>query len=156
MSLWTPSGEHPVNRDPQPEEPAQPEPGEAPGSIPGQGDLDDLDPEERARAEALAAQLAEARERLASVPAATVVANHAMGLYELAAIHLGHQPPKLTEARVAIDAMHGMLEATKGLLGEDEPVLTEALHQLRMAFVQLGQQAGDTENTDGATPLTED
>ncbi len=140
MSLWTPSGEHPVNRAQAADSPPPPQADDADGAAPGSVDLDDLDPEERARAEALAAELAEARERLASVPAATVVANHAMGLYELAAIHLGQQPPNLAEAAVAIDAMGGVLDATKGRLGDNEPVLTEALHQLRMAFVQLSSQ----------------
>ena len=147
MSLWTPDGEHPVGAEtgaaPQPD--AAPEPGAAaePGAIPG---LEDLTDEERAQAEQIAAELAEARQRLAEVDAATVVANHAMGLYELAAIHLGQQPPALTEASVAIDAMAGVVDALPGRLGENEPVLREALHQLRLAYVQLqGEADGPTE-----------
>ena len=50
---------------------------------------------------ALRAEINEARQRLASVPAAQVVANHAMGLFELAAIHLSQTPPKLSEATLA-------------------------------------------------------
>jgi hypothetical protein len=45
-------------------------------------------------AEALEA-VAEARRRLAEVPASIVVANHAMGLFELAAIHLSVEPVRL-------------------------------------------------------------
>lgn len=104
--------------------------------------LDELSPEEREQAEAMARELAEARARIAGVPAATVVANHAMGLYELAAIHLGATPPELTEAKVAIDAMGGLVEALPGRLGEHEATLRDALHQLRLAFVQLSR-AGD-------------
>ena len=46
------------------------------------------------------AEMAQARAEIASTPAAVVVANHAMGLYELAAIHLSQQPPNLAEAGV--------------------------------------------------------
>ena len=53
----------------------------------------------------------EARRRLADVPAAQVVANHAMGLFELAAIHLSQQPPDLGEAALAIDAMAAVVDA---------------------------------------------
>ena len=143
MSLWTPDGEHPVGRE-------QPQPAPAPAPSEGVPDLDDLSDEERARAEELAAELAEARARLAEVPAATVVANHAMGLYELAAIHLGQQPPDLPEASVAIDAMSAMVEALPGRLGENEAVLREAMHQLRMAFVEM-QNRGDAAAAGGET-----
>lgn len=46
-------------------------------------------------AEALEA-VAETRRRLAEVPASVVVTNHAMGLFELAAIHLSAEPPAWT------------------------------------------------------------
>jgi len=49
--------------------------------------------------------LAEARQRLADVPPEVVVVNHVMGLYELAAIHLSAEPPRLAEAALAIDAV---------------------------------------------------
>src|SRR5688572_13362508 len=99
MSLWTPGGEHEI---PDPE---------------------DLTDEQRAQLEDAAEEISEIRRQLASVPAARVVANHAMGLYELAAIHLGAQPPNLGEARVAIDAMGGIVDALDDRMGEDEGVL---------------------------------
>jgi hypothetical protein len=126
MSLWTPGGEHHV-----PDE--DPEDGFDPGGI----DPDDLSDEDRARLEAMAQEMAEVRQQLLQVPASTVVANHAMGLYELAAIHLSSQPPNLGEGRIAIDAMAGVVEGLEGRLGENEPVLRDALAQLRLAFVQL-------------------
>ncbi len=151
MTLWTPGGEHPVGREP-PTEPARPAPAgpgpQAPGPAAGrvaEGPADDplagLSPEERARAEAMVDEMAEVRQQLASVPAATVVANHAMGLYELAAIHLSGQPPQLDEARLAIDAMGAVVEGLAGRLGEAERTLTDALSQLRMAFVQVKRRA---------------
>jgi hypothetical protein len=124
MSLWTPDGEHRVER-----EEAEVEPQEDP--------LAGLSPEEREQAVAMAAEMDEVRRQLASVPASMVVANHAMGLYELAAIHLSSQPPDFVEAQVAIDAMAAIVDALHGRLGENEPTLVEALAQLRMAYVQL-------------------
>ena len=147
MSLWTPGGEHEVPRN-QPSEPAaapMPDDIEDLSDLPG---YDELTPEQQAQARAMARELAEARERLAQTPAAEVVANHAMGLYELAAIHLGGQPPALDEAKVAVDAMTGILGALPGRLGANEPVLREALQQLQLAYVQLSNPEGGLETTE--------
>jgi hypothetical protein len=124
MSLWTPDGEHRVEREEAAEEP-QVDP------------LAGLSPEEREQAMAMAAEMDEVRRQLASAPAAVVVANHAMGLYELAAIHLSSQPPGFAEAQVAIDAMAAIVDSLRGRLGENEQTLVDALAQLRMAYVQL-------------------
>ncbi len=149
MTLWTPGGEHPVDRDPSPAAPTPPLRQTEP--TPGDDPLAGLSPEERARAEAMATEMAEVRRQLAETPAAVVVANHAMGLYELAAIHLSEQPPKLSEARLAIDAMGAVVEGLAGRLGENENTLREALNQLRMAFVQLrGAPTGGTEPAPGS------
>jgi hypothetical protein len=110
-TLWTPDGERPVSAD------------------------------ERAQAEALAKEMAEVRDELARTPAAVIVANHVMGFYELAAIHLSQQPPNFPEATVAIDAMRAVVEKLPGRLGENEQVLRDALSQLQLAFVQLKERA---------------
>lgn len=104
--------------------------------------FDDLSPEEQAQAEAMAAELAEARSRIAETPSSVVVANHAMGLYELAAIHLSNDPVNLAEAKVAIDAMAAIVDALPGRLGEHEDTLKGARSQIQLAFVELSQQAG--------------
>ncbi|HEV3227777.1 MAG TPA: hypothetical protein VGZ52_13110 [Acidimicrobiales bacterium] len=127
MSLWTPDGEHRVERE-RPDEAAPP---------PQDDPLAGLSPEEREQAIAMAAEMDEVRQQLASVPAAVVVANHAMGLYELAAIHLSGQPPNFVEAQVAIDGMAAIVSGLAGRLGDNEPTLNDALAQLRMAYVQL-------------------
>ena len=93
--------------------------------------------DDREQAESLANEIAAVRARLARVPAATVVANHAMGLYELAAIHLSQDAPNFTEATLAIDAMAALIDRLQGRLGNDETTLRESLAQLRMAFVTL-------------------
>lgn len=144
MSLWTPGGEHPVPDDDGPDDdPSGPDVGEFGDFEPGGIDPDDLSDEDRARLEAMAEEMSAVRQQLLSVPAATVVANHAMGLYELAAIHLSAEPANLTEGRVAIDAMGGVVENLEGRLGENEHVLRDALAQLRLAFVQLQGAAGE-------------
>lgn len=132
MSLWTPEGERPVRREATRSEGAPDE--AAPRS------LEDLTPEQREQAEAVLAEMAEVRRQIAEAPAADVVANHLMGLYELAAIHLSEQPPHFDEASVAIDAMRLVIEGMPGRLGDHEPVLRNALHQIQMAFVDLKSQ----------------
>ena len=141
-SLWTPGGERRV----PPGDP--PAPASAPSSAPGPGrpgagaaprdeplDLDELGPEEQAE---LAARLDELRRQLLGTPAEVVVANHAYGLFELAAIHLSQSPPRLDEARLAVDAMGSLVEGLQGRLGEAEPSLRDALAQIRLAFVEIG------------------
>lgn len=142
MSLWTPGGEHKVPRKtasdrPEKPQPAAPPPGAAPS-------WDDLSPEEQAQAEAMMAEMAEVQQRIAEAPAADVLANHLMGFYELAAIHLSQQPPNFAEAAVAIDALRIVLDGMSGRLGENEPTLREALAQIQMAFVQLKDRASDS------------
>ena len=85
--------------------------------------------------------MAQARERLASVPAEVVVSNHVMGLYELAAIHLSAEPPALHEAALAIDAVGCLVEGLGERLGEDSQTLLEALSNIRLAFVQIKNAA---------------
>jgi hypothetical protein len=85
----------------------------------------------------MAAHLEELRHQLVSTPAEVVVANHAYGLFELAAIHLSQSPPRLDDARLAVDAMAGLVETLAGRLGEPERSLKEALSQIRLAFVQI-------------------
>ena len=136
-SLWTPGGEHPVDPKTGEHQPSE-EPQTA--SIP---DLESLSPEEQSQTEALAREMAAVREQLASTPAALVVANHLMGLYELAAIHLSQQPANMGEASVAIDALGAVVEALPDRLGEAEATLRDALHQIRLAYVQVGHRADD-------------
>ena len=126
-SLWTPSGEHPVDD-------------EAPGSPDG----GPLGPESEEQA---ALEVEELRRQLAATPASVVIANHCYGLFELAAIYLSQTPPMLFQARLAIDGLGYLLTGLQGRLGEAEPSLAEALSQLRLAFVQLdGAERTASEN----------
>ena len=131
-SLWTPDGEHPVGRT------SSGEPGPASGapSAPGPEDFDE---------EALRAEIDEARARVAEAPPEVVVLNHAMGLYELGAIHLSASPPNLSGAALAIDAFACLVEGLGDRLGPDGATLRDALAQIRLAFVQIKGAAGAPE-----------
>ncbi len=114
-------------------------------------DQPELTPEQVEQAQAMAHEMAEARKQLLDTEVATVVANHALGLYELAAIHITAEDPDMVEARLAVDSMAALVEGVAGRLGDVEAQLTEALHQIRLAFVQRVQaekQAAAADDSD--------
>ena len=129
-SFWTPSGEHEV-----PGETSNAEP------MPGLAGDPDIDPDTAA---AMQQQLIEAQEQLLSVPAGQIVANHVIGLFELAALHLRVDPPTLEEARLPIDAMGILVEQLGDQLPELQ-TLSAALHQIRLAFVEVQNQPEEDE-----------
>ena len=132
-SIWTPGGERPV----PPREPGAPAPPPQPGAGRGPDDLDEPVDEETA------ARLEELTEQLARTPASVVVANHVMGLFELAALHLSQRPPNLLQAQLAIDAMAAVVEGLGGRLEQSEATLKEALAQIRLAYVQLQEASAN-------------
>ena len=142
MSLWTPGGEHPVDRE-GPEADDASEPAASPPTTPQdiEDALAEMDPEERAKAEQVLHQMAEVQRQLLEAPPETVVANHAMGLYELGAIHLSQPDPDFEAAQLAIDAMAALVEQLTGRLGEVEATLRDALQQIQLAFVQVKERA---------------
>ena len=77
------------------------------------------------------------QQELLRAPVELVIANHAMGLWELAALHLSQRPPDLPEAQLAIDALSALVEGMTGRLGDAERSLRDGLAQIRMAFVQV-------------------
>lgn len=101
------------------------------GANPFEADPDEL--------ESASAALAEARERLANVPAEVVVTNHAMGLYELAAIHLSAAPPRLPQAALAIDAFACLVEGLAERIGESHDTLLDALANIRLVYVEIAR-----------------
>jgi hypothetical protein len=125
-TLWTPGGEH------EPEDPDRPA---APADAGGAGPDD----------EAAREQLRQLREQLAATPVADIVANHAIGLWELALLHLSPDegmPPDLDEARLAIDGVAALVDGLGDRLGRHQEPLQEALAQLRLAFVEINRRAG--------------
>lgn len=81
--------------------------------------------------------LAQSRAEIADVPAEVIVTNHAMGLYELAAIHLSTSPPDFAAASLAIDALACLVDGLGDRIGEHAPLLRDALGNIRIAFVQV-------------------
>jgi hypothetical protein len=154
MSLWTPSGEHPVDRrgsDPgsgssgtqtQPASSAPPPeaPGDATGEPPaGDPSMEDLTPEQRAQVEEMARQMDAARERMLRLPVGTVVGQQALQFYELSAIYLSQEPPRLDDARVAVDALAAVVDKLGDRLGDAEQPLRQAVHQIQLAFVEASK-----------------
>jgi hypothetical protein len=162
-SLWTPSGEHPVDRPGRSSTPPPAEPASAPPREPGAADaaagpegppdvdLSDLSPEDRAAAEQYARQLDEARRQLIEMPAGAVVGQQALQFYELAALHLNQPQPRLDDARVAIDAFAAVVERLGSRLGEAEAPLRQALNQIQLAYVSLSSGGGGGRGA-GGTP----
>jgi hypothetical protein len=142
-SLWTPSGEHPVDRpgdrartDPSASGPATPPPAAPPEDEP------ELTPEERAAAEEYARRVDDARQQLVEAPAGLVVGQQALQFYELAALHLSQPEPRLDDARLAIDALAAVVDKLGSRLGDTETPLRQALHQIQLAFVEVSRSAG--------------
>ena len=133
MSLWTPDGERPVARESGP--PPGPDPDDGPR-------FEDLSPEDQARVQQMQAEMEEVRQSLLEAPASVVVANHAMGIYELAAIHITAPEPRLPEAVLAIDALAALVDGLEGRLGEAEATLQGALAQLRAAYLEVAKARG--------------
>ena len=91
-------------------------------------------------------ELRQARAELAAVPVADIIANHAIGLWQLAMLHLTPDPtpdgtpvpPRLAEAGLAIDALGALVDTLGDRLEPHADTLREAVTQLRLAYVQLG------------------
>jgi Domain of unknown function (DUF1844) len=119
--LWTPGGD-----EPQPAAPARAEPS----------------------AEEVEA-LRELHARLKATPVADVIVNHAIGIWQLALVHLGvvtppdaegrPPTPDLAAAGLAIDALAALVDGLGERLGEGEQMLREALGQAQMLFVEVAE-----------------
>jgi hypothetical protein len=131
-TLWTPSGEHPVERN-QPD--ATPEPPPAPDEEP-------LTPEEQAAAEEYAHQVEAMRRQLLELPAGVVVGQHALQFFDVAGLYLSQSPPRIEDARLAIDALAAVVESLGSRLGDAETPVRQALHQAQLAFVDAARTAG--------------
>lgn len=84
------------------------------------------------------------REQLLNTPISMQVANHAIGLYELAAFNLALEQPRLAEASVCLDGLAGLLGGLAGRLGPYEAQLRNQLTQIRLYFVELSEEANKT------------
>ena len=134
-SLWTPSGEH------------RPEPAAAGGDGGRDGGSE---PDEAAVAE----ELRRVRAELAATPVVDLIANHGVGLWQLAVLHLvpeDEEAPRLVDAALVIDALAGIVEGLGDRLERHAAPLADALAQLRMAYVQVQERDAEHEGEDGDT-----
>jgi hypothetical protein len=137
-SLWTPSGEH----QPADDSPDGAPPGPGAGVPPGTGAEREPTPEE-------VEALREVHARLVSTPVEDVIANHALGIWQLALVHLGvitppdadgtPPPANLFAAGLAIDAMAALVDGLGDRLGVHALVLRDALNQAQMLFVEVSE-----------------
>jgi hypothetical protein len=149
--LWTPSGGDPT--------------GSRAGSTGGGGgNGDDRRPDRGpvgAAAEPSADEVAALQElhaRLRSTPVEDMIANHALGIWQLALVHLGvatppdergrAPEPNLPAAGLAIDALAALVDGLGTRLGESEGVLRDALGQAQMIFVEIADALA-AEDPDG-------
>ena len=114
--LWTPGEEQPSSAEPATE---------------GGEDAAELE-----------AELAEVQRQLLQTPASVIIANHCIGLFQLAALHLNQQPANLVDGQLAIDALGAIVDALGERLGKDEEPLQDALAQIRLAYVQIKSAGG--------------
>jgi hypothetical protein len=142
MSLWTPDGEIPVEREQPDPQPDSPDPGR-------EVDPDEVNPEQ---AREMAEAMAQSRKEILETSVGSLLANHAMGMYELAAIHLTAEEPDFAETRLAIDALKILIEGLQGRLGEVEETLVEALHQIQLGYVQRYNDAKNAAAGEGPPP----
>ncbi len=158
-TLWTPGGERDVPpAEPDPESDAETgSPSTAPAEDAGQTDplraaaeaigvdLDSLNDEERAQLAAELDEMMAVRRQVGATPAAEMLANHMMRLFDLATIYLETEPPSFSDAATVIEAFRSMVDGLGERLGEHQTMLTEALGQLQMVFVQV-KDANEAEN----------
>lgn len=136
-SLWTPHGEH------RPES-------EGGGVRSGDATADRSTTDEAVPPEVdeeTREQLRRLREQLARTPVADIIANHAIGMWELALLHLSGEEsrkPDLTSAQLAIDAVGALVEGLGDRLAQHEQPLRDALAQLRLAYVEVSRSSGET------------
>jgi hypothetical protein len=133
--LWTPGSGEP--REPS----TEPDPG-ADGPVLG-GPGPDGPPPTAEEMEAVR----ELHERLAATPVADVIVNHAIGIWQLALVHLGvvtppdaegrRPEPDLAAAGLAIDALAALVDGLTERLGDGEPMLRDALLQAQMLYVEI-------------------
>ncbi len=94
----------------------------------------------------------ELHERLAATPVADVIVNHAIGIWQLALVHLGvvtppdeqgvRPAPDLAAAGLAIDALAALVDGLVDRLGDGEPMLRDALLQAQMLYVEIADAQG--------------
>jgi hypothetical protein len=160
-SIWTPGGEHRVpDDDPRARSAPSGAPSGAPAGAPVrapqgepsylEADEGDLGAEGRAISPEELEAMRQVQAQIRATPAIDIVANHAVQLFELAAIYLGVTSPPdeqgrvpapdLAQAGVAIDAMAAIVDGLASRLAEHEQTLRDGLGQIQMLYVQIADE----------------
>jgi hypothetical protein len=139
-SIWTPSGEY--RPEPEPSEPTGTPTGYAGGGEPSADEIE---------------AVRQIQAQIRATPAAAIVANHVIQLFELAVVYLGVATPPdelgrvpmpdLAQAGVAIDAMSALIDGLGARYGEDEQTLRDALAQIQMLYVQVADALSEATGT---------
>ncbi len=146
-SLWTPYGEHNSEKTPEPGPAGEAGSGTA---TPSSADIAETErPPGQPYSEEELRQIAAVQQQLLSTPPEDLVANHALGLFEVGMLHLSavaaikrsgeliDVTPHLDAARLGIDAVACLVDALGERLQPHLPTLEQALTQARLAFVEL-------------------
>jgi len=148
MTIWTPRGEHEVSREAADTQQQAPPPNQPPNSQPPSPSPTAQDPQVDPQAQReYEQQLAEIRQNILETPIELILAQHFLGLSEIAVIHLSEANPNLESARLVINAMNGIVSATQGELGDAEEALQLALHQVQMEYVKVSQKASQPQES---------
>jgi hypothetical protein len=138
--LWTPGG-----GDPR-------EPAANPDDLPEGPGLEEMRPDGPPPTAEEMEAVRELHERLSQTPVADVIVNHAIGIWQLALVHLGvvtppddqgrRPKPDLAAAGLAIDALAALVDGLTDRLGDGEPMLRDALLQAQMLYVEIADAQG--------------
>lgn len=163
-SLWTPDGERPIAPSSPRSGPDTPESGTGGQGVAsgdtetsGEGsthvsealrsaasqlgiDLDSMTSDDIAQLETEMAEMMRARQEMAQTPAADMVANHMMRLFDLTLIYLEAEPPRFTDATTVIESFRAILDHAGDRLGSHAQLLRDTLNQMQMVFVQVKER----------------
>lgn len=161
-TLWTPSGEHPVDPERSDEPTSSPAGGtpSAPGSPTSDValaqaaqalglDLEAMTAEEREQLAAELTEMARVRAEVASTPVAEVLTSYLTRFFDLALIYLDTTPPKFNDAAVVIESFRAVIDTVGNELGENEAVLRQALAQAQMVFVKVRESIEQSDDVGG-------
>lgn len=87
--------------------------------------------------EAEMSEMMRARREMAETPAADMIANHMMRLFDLTMIYLEAEPPRFGDATTVIESFRAIVDHNGERLGQHLELLNDALNQMQMVFIQV-------------------
>ena len=136
-TLWTPCGEHPVERNRSDAAPRASARGRTPRRT-----RSPCPPRSRRLSRTTPARWTRCGASSWTCRRAWSWASHVLRFFELAGLYLSQSPPRTDDARLAIDALAAVVERLGSRLGEAEAPIRQALHQAQLAFVDAARGTG--------------